>query len=131
MNDNALKLVRGILSGHTWSDDEGLGIWSLISALRGPDSGDGELKERTTWRLRRAINPEFFVGFSDGPHPRPDKPRAEESPDDFYDRVGGILRASFPDAEVHFLRHYIEACWYFWNSQKGTARASRKKKATK
>jgi hypothetical protein len=52
----AVKLVRELLIPE---GDLGEAIWLLLTALRGPDSGDIETKEVTTEVIRGALFPRF------------------------------------------------------------------------
>jgi hypothetical protein len=108
--------------GVSWGEDfierlpaSGSDIWAFVSALRGPDSEDTALKNRTTWRIRSALAPEFFISGSSGTPLPPDKPGPTETDrNDFCYRLKDDLKKEFPQAQLHFLQHYAEACWSYW-----------------
>ena len=103
--------LDGLFHGLTWSGGQGEVLWSIISALRGPDDNNTILKNRTTWRIRQAIAPDFFdiLGYE-----LPDKPLKNESSYEFLDRVRAEFLKEFPCAQEHFLVHYVYACWAYW-----------------
>jgi len=97
---NELESLRKFLEERHWFLDS----WFLLSALRGPDSNDYELKERTTWRIRSAICESYFIPSRD--FGEPDKGTYDE----IYDRI----KKEFPDAQDHFVDHYSKACVTYW-----------------
>lgn len=107
-----LDVVRRMMAGTTWSQDTGKSAWALVSALRGPDDENPNLKRRTTNRLRAAIAPEFFNVSALDRVPL-DRPEAGEFEGQFKDRVVNQIRIEFPDAQGHFLFHYADACWVY------------------
>lgn len=50
----ALAVVEDVLLGH---DQDARDLWAILTALRGPDDGDYEMKSRTTVPVRRAAFP--------------------------------------------------------------------------
>jgi hypothetical protein len=123
---NALEYLRKELQNLSWDvfygDVIGPNLWLLISALRGPDIDDKAiayaLKCRTTWRLRNAIDPDYFyfLAFSYTSTAQPDKPHINESIELFSNRICNDIIKEFPEYKIpaHFLKHYIEACWVYW-----------------
>lgn len=70
-------------------------VWAILSALRGPDSGNDELKYLTTARIRAVLGLQV-CGLMVNYHPLNDEQKVER------DRL--LSRAS-----PHFTRHYQEA----------------------
>lgn len=52
---SARKMLASIVKFLQVGDQESVDLWAILTALRGPDSGDDELKQATTSRLRHAI----------------------------------------------------------------------------
>jgi hypothetical protein len=103
--------------GPSCGSSNGDNLWFIISALRGPDDGNDRLKDRTTWRLRKAIAPNFFQRSEYYDHIvylPPDRPLAGESGGMFRERLVQELLEQFPAADMHFLRHYADACLSYW-----------------
>lgn len=98
-------------------DNAGYYIWIIISAMRGPDDYNSTLKERTTYRIRKAVFPKFFTGIDTVE--LPDKPRKNESEYEFYDRIEDLIIKELDynkkhTYSSHFLGHYAQACWVYW-----------------
>lgn len=52
---SAKKMLDQIVKFLQTEDIESIKLWAILTALRGPDSGNNELKKETTARLRYAI----------------------------------------------------------------------------
>jgi hypothetical protein len=108
--------LQNLFAGTSWIDwTGGEDLWFLLSALRGPDSQDNtqddNLKIRTTWRLRDAIAPKFFIHSPERQNrPLPDKPDTGEDRFIFQRRIRAMLQQEFPESQDHFIRHYADAC---------------------
>lgn len=117
MKKSLLKSIDNYFVGHStsgmphewWGDTL---LWPLVSAMRGPDSSDEQLKKRTTRRIRNAVAPNYF----DYPETteEPDKPFPHETIFNFCPRIASELQGEFPSAQEHFLGHYAWACWVYW-----------------
>lgn len=80
--------------------------WSVMSALRGPD---GEqltvLKHRTTSRIRYAIGVDPSLGIAIN------ETRPHYVDSQSFNPTFTALRTLFPEADIHFLSHYLAACF--------------------
>ncbi len=118
--------LDALFKGKSWFEEDpdhpsdGNELWCLISALRGPDDGNDILKQRTSLRIRLALYKDFFVDYRSynlydyKDIELPDKPLDGEPNYSFSWRIIGLLKADFPDAQIHFLSHYAYACWAYW-----------------
>jgi hypothetical protein len=109
-------------------DDSSRQLWSILTALRGPDQNRNRvdefdaatrLKHLTTAKIRRAIgmrfNPEIPADIADGKPARlgpgnTDVPLG--TPDDEFYRLRAYkteLRAEFPNSDPHFRDHVAKA----------------------
>lgn len=52
---DAKNLIDTIVAFINVHDEASKSVWDILTALRGPDTGDGKLKEETTARLRHAV----------------------------------------------------------------------------
>jgi len=111
MSDLLRERINGLFEGLNWNDGDGQFVWDLLSALRGPDNADEELKWRTTKRLRSALAPQFF---GDHAFPLPDKPEEKEFFSSFETRVSNEIYQQHLTAQRHFVNHYARACWAYW-----------------
>jgi hypothetical protein len=93
---SARKVLAGIVKFLQVGDIESFDLWAILTALRGPDSGDHELKQATTSRLRHAIGlREYksgsFLGY-------------------FYTSQDPLTRTIYAyDKSVHFVTHFNSA----------------------
>lgn len=81
-------------------------LWNILTVLRGPDSDDDALKEKTTASLRGALGLKV-CGAIINTH----SPFGTDYLNSNYLRIAGIeqLKKSFPGTQHHFADHYFLA----------------------
>jgi len=93
---SARKMLASIVKFLQVGDIESSDLWAILTALRGPDSGNDELKRATTSRLRHAIG---LREYESGPfwgH--------------FHTSQDPLTRTIYAyDKSVHFVTHFNSA----------------------
>lgn len=93
---SARKMLAQIVKFLQVGDEESADLWNILTALRGPDSGNNELKQATTSRLRHVIGlreynyDSFLRYFTTSPEP--------------------LMKCQHGDGKsVHFVSHFNSA----------------------
>ena len=93
---SARKMLASIVKFLQVEDEESVDLWAILTALRGPDSGDYAVKQATTARLRHVIglreynSDSFLRYFTTSPEP--------------------LMKCQHGDGKsVHFVSHFNHA----------------------
>lgn len=99
----ALEMLEEFFSRDDVSPNEHAALWDILTALRGPDSGDVELKHQTTVYIRRQAFPKLLqMPFADLEPDQPEMPFADLR----------LLSARVPSHFFSHIRFAREALWH-------------------
>jgi hypothetical protein len=97
-----LTLIAELMDGPFDPDDPGHCLWMILSALRGPDAHDHNIKEATTEKIRAVIGVKPYPNNTAGVSASKDKPKSLLT---FSEATGSLP----PNGDFHFYSHYSEA----------------------
>jgi hypothetical protein len=104
---NAIEALKAVVEVLNHDDDDSRLLWHILTALRGPDNSDKNLKEATTARLRHAIGIKHCPRYC-GPH-RPYGSNGALLSTEPLPSSSDVYETVLQSAGSHFANHILKA----------------------